>query len=251
MQCWWRVLLLGACLLVAAQLRASNAILLWPLDPVIEATDAGAALWVENRGQRTATMQLRVLAWTQDGSETRHATQSDIVGTPAIFRIEPGKRQFVRLTRIQAPPAGTEQAYRVLIDEIPQARNTRVAAANTTATGLRFQLRYSIPLFSYGAGLASRKQDPGDVDRITWDEVVDGGQRWIELRNAGPLHAKLVDLGVRGIDGETRKVADGHLAYVLAGSKARWRLPDGAARVVTVHASINGGAPRAIDAGTP
>src|SRR5688572_24438097 len=148
MRCWRRSWLLACMALVAAHLHASTAILLWPLDPVIEASDAGAALWVENRGQRTATMQLRVLAWTQEDGESRHAPQTDIIGTPANFRIAPGKRQFVRLTRTQLPLAGEERAYRVLIDEIPEAPDKQVAAAGTTNSGLRFQLRYSIPLFS-------------------------------------------------------------------------------------------------------
>ena len=251
MQCWGRVFLLGAVLLVATQLQASNAILLWPLDPVIEATDAGAALWVENRGQRTATMQLRVLGWTQERGESRHAPQADIIGTPAIFSVEPGKRQLVRLTRTQVPPAGMEQAYRVLIDEIPDARNVPVAAAATASSGLRFQLRYSIPLFSYGAGLASRKQDAGDAPQLGWREVVEHGKRWIEIRNASPLHAKLVDIAVRGTDGAATSVANGHLGYVLAGGTARWNLPENVSNVVAVQAGVNGGATASIDPGTP
>lgn len=245
---WCRFLLLAGVALFVAQLHASNAILLWPLDPVIEADAPGAALWVENRGQRTATMQLRVLAWTQAAGEHRHAPQDEIVGTPAIFRIEPGKRQFVRLTRTQAPGAGEERAYRVLIDEIPDRRNAQVATRVPTqaASGLRFQLRYSIPLFSYGAGLASRKQGVAPA-RLTWRQTGDT----LELRNAGPHHAKLVGLVVRAEGGRVVDIADGHLGYVLAGSTGRWTLPPEAPRITTVQAGINGGAPQPIDPGLP
>jgi fimbrial chaperone protein len=236
---------------VAMQLHASNAILLWPLDPVIEADDAGAALWVENRGQRTATMQLRVLAWTQAQGESRYAAQTDIIGTPAIFRVAPGKRQFVRLTRTQRPPAGVEQAFRVLIDEIPDGRNEQVAITGTARSGLRFQLRYSIPLFSYGAGLASRKHRAIEAPRLAWREFAEGGRRWIEIRNPGPLHAKLVDIEVRGNDGTAGKIADAHLGYVLPGSTLRWNLPRDTPRVASVHASINGGGATPIDPETP
>lgn len=248
--------LLACAGLVATQLHASNALLLWPLDPVIEAADPGAALWVENRGHRTATMQLRVLAWTQEAGEHRHVPQDDIIGTPAIFRIEPGRRQFVRLTRTQAPPVGVEQAYRVLIDEIPE-RGTQVAVATLPSTdapaksGLRFQLRYSIPLFSYGAGLASLKHADAESPRLEWREGGDASARWIEIRNAGPLHAKLVDLTVQADDGRPVEVTDGHLGYVLAGSTGRWNLPPAAPRVVSVQAGINGGTPRTIEPGRP
>lgn len=253
----WPLLLLVAAWLAAAQLHASNAILLWPLDPVVEAAEPGAALWVENRGQRPATMQVRVLAWTQDAGEHRHGPQDDIIGTPAIFRVEPGQRQFIRLTRTRAAPAGTEQAYRVLIDELPDARSHPMAAVDVpppaapVRSGLRFQLRYSIPLFSYGAGLASRKHaDVPDEVRLQWRQGGTADARWIEIRNAGRRHAKLVDLDVRGQDGQRIEIDDGHLGYVLAGSTARWTLR-GDARVASVRVGVNGGAPRAIDAGMP
>lgn len=234
----------------AARLHASSALLLWPLDPVIEASDPGAALWVENRGQRAATMQLRVLAWTQEDGEHRHVPQTEIVGTPAIFRVEPGKRQFVRLTRTQPPAAGAEQAYRVLIDEIPDARQRQVAASNAgapIASGLRFQLRYSIPLFSYGAGLASLKQPEAGAPQVQWRQAGE----WIEVRNTGRLHAKLVDLAARDGAGRDIAIADGHLGYVLAGSTGRWKLRDEGARAASVQAGVNGSAPRPIEPGTP
>jgi hypothetical protein len=41
----------------------------------------------------------------------------------SLGRLEPGQKQLVRLIRQSAPPAGVEQAYRVVLDEIPTPRS--------------------------------------------------------------------------------------------------------------------------------
>lgn len=241
----------GAGVLAAALLsplaaaQAPSAILVWPIDPVIEQDERAAALWIENRGRQPAVLQLRIFAWSQVDGADRYAEQDDIVGTPPMIRIAPGARQLIRLTRIHATPPGTEQAFRVIIDEIPMPQTAAASAA--PSVGIRFQLRYSIPLFAYGEGLwrkpaPDRRRDPQTAGRpqLSWRVTGSDGERQLEIRNTGSVHARLTGVSFRQ-GGESAGIADGLFGYVLAGSTLRRPLPAGIRAAGALHATVNGG----------
>jgi len=233
---------IGLC--TAAVAHAGNALLVWPVDPVLEHDERATALWIENRGTTPAQLQLRVFAWGQEDGENSYATQTEVVGTPPMLRIEPGRRQLVRLTRMGEAPAGTERAYRVVLDEIPTPAEPD--NEDKTSAGLQFQMRYSIPLFVQGQGIwtkerSDRARAPASAAQpvLAWRTVVREGRTFLEIRNSGPVHARLTEVAfVRG----QRNVAvtDGLLGYVLAGRTAHWPLPAGTDVGGTLMAKING-----------
>src|SRR5476649_1416502 len=114
--------LLAMVLLGASRVQAASSVLIWPIDPVLEADQQASALWLENRGNEAANLQIRVFAWSQKGFEDQYENQRDVIGSPPVARIEPGQKQLVRLTRTREIPPGQEQAYRIIIDEIPAAK---------------------------------------------------------------------------------------------------------------------------------
>ena len=159
---------LAFCLLVlgmAQSAQAASSILIWPIDPVLEADQQASALWLENRGDTPANLHIRVFAWNQEGFDDKYQNQRDVVGSPPVATIQPGQKQLIRLTRAKTFPAGEEHAYRIIIDEIPMPLPPSEAGSNKAAAAVRLQMRYSVPLFAYGAGLwskpdASRPRDP-------------------------------------------------------------------------------------------
>lgn len=246
-------LLAAALLLPLAAAQASSSLLIWPIDPVIEHDERAVALWIENRGRADALLQLRIFAWSQVDGEDRYAEQDDIVGTPPMIRIAPGARQLVRLTRTGTTPPATEQAFRVLIDEIP---TPDAAAANPApSVGIRFQLRYSIPLFAYGEGLwrkpnPARRRDPETAGRpqLSWRVIDHAGERHLEIRNSGPVHARLTGVSFRQGE-EVVNLGDGLFGYVLAGAALRRPLPADVRAAGILHATVNGAdAPQAVPA---
>ncbi|MEA3168872.1 MAG: fimbrial chaperone protein, partial [Pseudomonas sp.] len=64
---WWAAGLSGLLGLAAGQAQAASSVLIWPIDPVLEADQQASALWLENRGTETANLQIRVFAWSQSG----------------------------------------------------------------------------------------------------------------------------------------------------------------------------------------
>lgn len=154
----WARGLIGLWWLASLPAGAATSVLIWPIDPVLEADQKAGALWLENRGTEAANLQVRVFAWHQGRYQEQFQAQREIIGSPPVANIPPGQKQLIRLTRTGPSPAGQEKAYRIIIDEIPPAIPLDKAGPGTTAA-IRLQMRYSVPLFVYGEGLWG-KADP-------------------------------------------------------------------------------------------
>lgn len=222
--------MLSLVMVTAVNAQAASSVLIWPIDPVLEADQQASALWLENRGTETANLQIRVFAWNQSGFAEQYQNQRDVIGSPPVAKIEPGQKQLVRLTRTREVPPGQELAYRIIIDEIPSAQPP-AAEAGKTAAAIRFQMRYSVPLFAYGAGLwskedSTRQRDPKSIGlpQLSWRTVAVDGRPYVEVRNQGAVHARLTDVAFKQ-GGQSKPLAEGLLGYVLPGAVMRWPAP--------------------------
>lgn len=228
-------------LLVPPLPAAANSLLIWPIYPIVESHQQAGALWLENRGSETVTMQLRVFSWHQEGGEDQYRPQQALIGSPPMMEIAPGERQLVRLIR-QAPPAARqEQAFRVIIDEIPALASGAVAS-DAPRAAVRLQMRYSLPLFVYGEGAAPPERLAGSAapyPGLSWRIAQQGGQSWLEIRNAGNRHVRLNQVAFAQ-GGQRADVAQGLLGYVLPGGTRRWPLPQGLRPGGELRANIQG-----------
>ncbi|KHL74626.1 molecular chaperone, partial [Pseudomonas putida] len=55
----WARGLIGPLLLASLPVGAATSVLIWPIDPVLEADQKAGALWLENRGSAPASLQVR------------------------------------------------------------------------------------------------------------------------------------------------------------------------------------------------
>jgi fimbrial chaperone protein len=240
-----RYALLALLVLGAAKVQAASSVLIWPIDPVLEADQQASALWLENRGSETANLQIRVFAWSQSGFNDQYQNQRDVIGSPPVAKIEPGQKQLVRLTRTREIPPGQELAYRIIIDEISSA-TPPVADAGKTAAAIRFQMRYSVPLFAYGVGLWSkedttRQRDPKGIGLpdLSWRTVAVDGRTYVEVRNQGAVHARLTDVVLKQ-GSQSKPLVEGLLGYVLPGAIMRWPAPGPIAGEPALQVRVNG-----------
>ena len=198
--------------------------------PVMHELAAGKAVLsmsLTNRGGTSATVQVRAFHWAQvDGLEALTPAPQVIV-SPAIFQVEPGRAQIVRAL---FPPetADQERSYRFLIDEIADA---------SAAEPLRFALRLSGPVFRLAAAPASAA--------LSWR--LDGASRSLVATNAGGRRERIRELVLTadagGLRTETAS-AGGH--YLLAGQRRSWSVAPSAAALKpgehwTLTAQTDGG----------
>ena len=251
-----RAALAALALTGAGAAHAAASVMIWPIDPVIESDQRAGALWLENRDTRPVTLQIRVLGWREEGGEDLYAEdQTRVAGSPPMATVPPGKRQLIRLTRLADTAPGTEDAYRVLIDEIPQPDDDAAAQDKQAQLGVKFQMHYSIPLFVYGQGIwtkpdPERKRDPATAAQpaLGWHLERDGGRRWLVMTNRGRVHARITQVAFDA-PGARSDVARGLLGYVLPGARMRWELPDSVklAAQPKLVATVNGVAGVAIE----
>lgn len=180
------------------------------------------AIWVVNNGTAPMRAQVRVQAWGQENDQDQLTPTRDLVASPAAVEVAPGARQLVRIIRLQPGPAPRERSYRVLVDELPGPRGEG-------QRGVRFMLRYSIPLFiaaaapDGAAAPAPATADALSAARFTLETAADGQQR-LRVSNSGARRIKLSRLALVAADGHREIINDGLLGYALAGRDMAWNI---------------------------
>ena len=217
-----------------------SSVLLWPVNPVIETGANASALWLENPGRTPITLQVRIFAWAQANGDNVYASQNDVIGSPPIVTIAPGAKQLVRLTRVGPSPAVAEATYRIVVDEIPTAKNDAAPGASVS-----FRMRYSLPLFVRGDTYRDRPGAGAIEPRLSWRVVTTEGKRFLEIANGGAAHARLVNASFANGNMQYA-ITPGLLGYVLPNSMLRYPLPDSLNAAATLVAAINGASPQVI-----
>lgn len=164
--------------------------------------------------------------------------------SPPVASIEPGKKQLVRLIRTVPVAPGTEQAFRVQLDELPAQD-----AARKPAPGVGIMMRYSLPLFVYGEGLiydtklprkgVAARENTGGY-QLQWRVVTEAGRKVLEVQNSGKVHAQLAKAYFTFPSGKQVELNKAGIGTVLPGARMRWPLPAGVDGSATFTATVNG-----------
>jgi fimbrial chaperone protein len=202
-----------AALLLATSLVAASGLQVSPVSLSLQPRQNAEGLWLSNTGENTVHAQVRVYRWTQDGGADRLTPSRGLIVSPPMLQIAPGDRQLIRVIRPGAPAGGSgaaEEAYRVIVDELPVDAEKR--------KGLQFVLRYSLPVFIEAAGSASSQP------QLRWTLRRDGERAVLEVSNSGDVHAQLAGLQFVDAAGQRTEAHGGLLGYVLPGAQMRWIL---------------------------
>jgi len=223
---WLSIGLLALCAL-PLHMAAAASLQVAPTRLELRPGQASEALWLTNTGTAPMQVQIRVFSWMQAGGEDQLLETRDIQPSPPVHDLAAGQQQLVRLVRIgPGTPAG-QQAYRVVVDELPRL--------DPDARGMQFVLRYSVPLFLQPANpdalqprLSARARPMAD------------GSPGVEVRNEGDGHAQVADLAI-GEPTRPRILRPGLVGYVLPGQVMHWNLDTPALpEAATFSAKING-----------
>lgn len=222
------VLKIAACCAALATPCAAQAAALRVSPILIDAgSENAAAVTLRNQDPRPMNAQVRVYRWTQRDGQDELTPTDDVVASPPILSVAPNEDYTIRLQRVADHEPAAEEAYRVVIDELPNPNRQR----NGTVA---IVLRYVVPAFYFPADTAQ--------PRLRWSLGQRGGHVVLIAENTGEKRAQIVDLGLQG-GGHTRTVVRGLAGYVLGHSIKEWAL-DGAAmgpgRMTVVATSDHG-----------
>ena len=242
MPCRLRLALFTAAALLCGAASASG-LQVSPISLTIQPTQNADGLWLSNTGDGVVSAQVRVYRWTQEGGEDKLTPSRALLVSPPMLQFPVEGRQLIRAIRAGAPPSGpgaVQEAYRVIIDELPveaPAAKSQAPANDGAKKGLQFVLRYSVPIFVQPAGEAP------SAPQLRWAVRDEAGKAVLEVANSGGSHAQLADLNFTDKAGHRTAVHPGLLGYVLPGATMRWALKTPAATFAaggSWEAMING-----------
>lgn len=229
-------LFFAALLLYGAGAQATG-LQVTPTSLIVAANRSATGVWLSNTGDQPLHAQIRVYHWSQEHGADELTPSEDLIISPPMVELAVGASQFVRVLRPGPAPAQREDAFRILVDELPIDEPASAKPAPTgEGSAVRFVLRYSLPVF-----LAPPDSDPalaqleGEVDGTA------SPPRLI-VRNRSGVHAQLGNLVLVSAQGERRELSPGLLGYVLAGQTMRWELHADAATLAgaELQSRING-----------
>jgi fimbrial chaperone protein len=197
---------LGAILLLALPARAAS-LQVQPALVDVLAPGAASTVSLHNQGQVPITVQIRVFRWSQhDGEETLQATQ-DVVASPPAVTLAPNADYVARIVRVTKRPVVGEEAYRLFVDELPDATRARPGS-------VMLLVRQSIPVFFAAPG-----RTPAAVN---WTISRDAGRIVVSAQNKGESRLRISALSLRDASGKKISFGKGLVGYALGRSTIRW-----------------------------
>lgn len=198
----------------------------------LTAPASAATLTVRNESGAPITVQTRVFRWTQTNGTERLEPTRDVVVSPPMTSLRPGVDNVVRVVRTTKQPVAGQESYRVVIDELPDARQRRPGT-------ITLLTRHSIPAF-----FSSPETEPA---RVTWAASRNAGRLRLTAKNTGGSRMRVSGLRVAAPSGDTVFQSPGLVGYVLGGSTMSWDLPAhaGSSGTLNITAATEDGAVRA------
>lgn len=160
---------------------------------------------LENKGTTVITAQVRVFKWTQVDGKDNLTPTTDVIASPPALKIQPGAKATVRIVRLTKEPLKGEEAYRLIVDDIPPP-------PDKPGDSVTFAVRHAIPVFF---------QAPGIKTMLGWSATMKGDQLEVTAKNAGDLHSRLAQMTVK--QGSTLVGAlNGLAGYALGHDATHW-----------------------------
>jgi fimbrial chaperone protein len=214
---------LMASALVAAAPALAGSVELSPITLQMVGKERTTTLRVRNTEAQAITLQLRAVDWTQENGQDVYTPSKTLAVSPPVFTLQPGEVQTARIVIEGVKAVKTEQAYRLILDQIPESHVGGQA-------GVVVPIRVMLPVFLTPSS-ASRP-------KLSWKLQPSSGGKVLAATNVGDARERLVDFKVTS--GVTELAGNAGLSgYVLAGATRTWAL-SGAAGTGATTVSISG-----------
>lgn len=186
-----------------------------------------ASVTLTNEGPDTVNYQAKVETWSQSAATPNLAPTDDVIVSPPISALPPGKAQIFRVALRHPLPPGSEKGFRVILTDV-----TPPPPPNGGPPQINFRISQSLPLYvqTMSGGKPSLAVDPCPAG--------DPSQLCVRVRNDGALHAQVRRITFRSGDwsaGITPNVV------VLAGGDQPFNIvrPKGLAKDATIAVTVD------------
>jgi fimbrial chaperone protein len=111
-----------------------------PVKVYISPTDKVTSLTIKNGNDEEASFQLALYKWTRVDGKDVYEESKELTVTPAIFKMQAGDSQVIRLAPKSASKPTVEKAYRLFLKELPTRQATEANTVNVV-------MQFGVPVF--------------------------------------------------------------------------------------------------------
>jgi fimbrial chaperone protein len=193
-----------AALLVCGTCRGAE-IAFIPVQVRLSENQPYAVVAVRNYSLGPVTFETSLFKWRQSNGSDELIPSEDLVVSPPIFVVQPGKSQTVRIRLLDAPDAAAETQFRIIFNELASTTRNKV--------GFLVAMEVSLPIFVAPIGTTSNSVETlvkRSGDRLT-----------MTVANQGNVHAQLSRV-YREKNGLRDPDAVPTFGYVLPGNQRAW-----------------------------
>ncbi len=173
-----------------------------------------STLLLRNDGDEERTVQLEIKEWQQVGGSDQLLQSGRLLVHPDNVRLKPGDSARVKVALKLSGPRWEEQAFQVLLTEVPRIPD--LGSSEAQSTQHRMRRRSSVPVFLL---------PPGTVNpRISWEVIRHAdGTVMLKASNSGRAHVQLNSASLAGPNGQ-RIDMQNLSSVILPGGSRSWRL---------------------------
>lgn len=177
-----------------------------PVHIVLEPGRASSKLTVRNVDDEPVALRVLTYRWSQSEGKDVYTPTDEVLVSPPIFTTQAGATQLVRIG-LRAPQTDGEQAYRVIVEEIPKEAENE--------TGIKVAVRLNLPFYVLPKG--SARPD------LAWSAAkAPDGALLVTAHNRGTLHQQVTGIGALTANNVKLKLTDS-MGVVLPGSARTWK----------------------------
>jgi len=173
----------------------------------VPAPGAASKLTLKNNGSEQLKAQIRIFKWVQRNGKDELIPTRDVVASPPLVKISPNGSNIVRIVRVSKNPIKGEEAYRLIVDQLPDRKKS-------SGIAVKLQMRYSIPVF-FGTNSSAEP-------KLAWTVKANGSN--LIVQNTGPRRVRVSELTIKNARGERIGSKNGLVGYVLSNSMASFKI---------------------------
>lgn len=191
---------------ILTQSLYAGSIRISPVQVDIVNQNQAASLSLMNQSSASSNLQIRVFKWEQNDLGQDILTETDeIAVSPPALKMQPNMAYNIRAIKTKPISIDVEQAYRIVIDELPSPYDSR-----KIENGLQVLVRTSLPLFAV-------KKDA--FSNLSAQIVMKNDKAMIAVKNQGTRHELIQSLSLE--NSKSKKSIEISVntinGYVLAG----------------------------------
>lgn len=184
--------------------------------------DGRAIVTVRNDRAQEMLYQVTMLSWqVVEGADRYEATEA-FIASPPLFTLGPSASQIVRIGFRNPARLPVEQAYRLILAEVPPESPSQLPRPDDTSAEagvIEFSLQYLLPVFVAPARLDAKPA-------LVWSIRADGDTVVVRAENLGNRRKVLDMVGLSSATGTdpVLEYASNQRLTVLARSWREWRI---------------------------